>query len=349
MSGGIDSTVAVLLLRDAGYEPFGVTLVLQASDSARPVPVGVCGYAAAEEAAAVAAQLGIAHEVVDARGPFTQNVLRACWDVFAAGGTPNPCVFCNARVRFGMMVALARERGVDLIATGHYARLIEQDGVFRLARGKDTRKDQSYFLHGVAPELFPHILFPLGGLTKPEVRAIARERGLKNAEHPESQDVCFAGPDGHFAEKLRRQFDGQARPGIIRDEDGHVLGRHSGIHQFTIGQRKGLGFATGTAMKICAINPENGDIVVSARREAVYKSQARAARFHWLGAVPPVGTRVEAQVRYRQKAVGAILTEADAENGLVAVNFEEPVFSVTAGQSLVLYDGDFVLGGGCIL
>lgn len=346
LSGGLDSTVTVRLLQEQGYAPEGITLVLQANDPDHPLPAEACGYDTAVKAAAAAADLGIPHRVIDARDRFTQSVLRACWDVFEAGGTPNPCVFCNARIRFGMMVALARENGIDQIATGHYARLVPApDGRFRLLRGIDPDKDQSYFLHGVDPALYPHILFPLGGMRKREVRERARQWGFKNAEAPESQDVCFAGPDGHFAEQLRLRFGGRATPGVFVDETGKVLGTHSGIHRYTLGQRKGLGFATGQRVKICRIDTATGAITVSPDSSATLAQSAHSDDFRWI-ASPPSGTPLLAQVRYRQKAVPATLTRSEGPH--VTVTFAEPVFSVTPGQSLVLYAADEVIGGGTI-
>lgn len=341
MSGGIDSTVTALLLQEQGYEPFGVTLVLQQADA---LPVGACGYDASREAAEVARQIGIPHEVIDARTAFTSEVLEASWRVFASGGTPNPCVFCNAHVRFAIMVAAAKARGVSLIATGHYAQIVRAGDVYRLARGADHQKDQSYFLHGVSSELYPHILFPLGKMTKPEVREKARQFGLMNAEKSDSQDLCFSGPEGHFSEKLRKMFSGASVPGVFVDESGRVLGHHTGIHQYTLGQRKGLGFATGSRVKICKIDSQNGTICVSPRSDAVMGRVAVSHSFHWAGKPLEVGTQVLAQVRYRQTAMPASITKADGKN--IEILFNEPVFSITKGQSLVLYDGPYVLGGG---
>ena len=345
LSGGLDSTVTVRLLQEQGYAPEGITLILQPAPE-RPQAADACGYDTGVKAAAAAADLGIPHTLVDARERFTWEVLQACWQVFERGGTPNPCVFCNARIRFGMMVALARERGIDQIATGHYARITrDPEGRCHLLRGVDPEKDQSYFLHGVDPALYPHILFPLGGLTKREVRARAVAWGLKNAQAPESQDVCFAGPEGHFAEELRKRFDGHATPGIFIDETGKRLGAHTGIHRYTLGQRKGLGFATGERVKICRIDPATGTITVSPRPEAVLSDTAHSDDFHWIRPPSPE-LPLLAQVRYRQRAVPATTLHSDGPR--LTVGFAEPVFSVTPGQSLVLYSGEEVIGGGTL-
>ncbi len=339
LSGGIDSAVTALLLQELGYDVIAVTLRLKACGDAETIAM----------AAAVAAQLGVRHEVADCRAGFEAAVMRPCWNAFESGATPNPCVLCNAALKFGEMVTFGRSLGADLIATGHYARL-ETDAQNRplLRRGLDPDKDQTYFLHAIAPETFQHVRFPLGNLTKSEVRAIAQARGLVNAKSEESQDVCFAGPDGHFAELLRQQFHGRATPGVFVDEAGRVLGHHTGLHAFTIGQRRGLGFATGERVKIIAIDPATGTITVSGRPEAACSATCRAEAFCWHREPLTTGDRACAQVRYRQRAVAATLEAVEDGGATVRVRFDEPVFGVTPGQSLVLYDGDLVLGGGRI-
>ncbi len=350
LSGGIDSSVTALLLKEQGYEVIGVTLRLRACGDADSQQKSCCGPDAAGMAGSVAAQLGIRHYVVDCREHFEKEVLRPCWDSFESGSTPNPCVRCNACVRFGELLSIGRKLGAELVATGHYARL-EFDAQDRplLMRGVDPNKDQTYFLHAIAPETLRHVRFPLGGMTKPEVRLLAQANGLVNAARAESQDVCFAGPEGHFAEFLRQQFHGRATPGVFMDETGRILGRHSGIHQFTIGQRRGLGFATGERVKVIAIDPVTGKITVSDRPEAACSLTCHAEAFTWHRDPLAAGDRAMAQVRYRQKAVAALIEAIDARSQTVQVRFEEPVFGVTSGQALVLYDGDRVLGGGTIM
>jgi tRNA-specific 2-thiouridylase len=349
LSGGIDSTACALLLREQGYDVVGVTLRLRPCGDADSARKSCCGPDAASMAGSVAAQLGIRHYVVDCREHFESEVLRPCWNDFERGATPNPCVRCNAEVRFDELLAVARKLGADLVATGHYARAeLDAQGRPLLLRGADANKDQSYFLHALAPETLRHVRFPLGGLTKPEVRALAQAHGLVNAERAESQDVCFAGPEGHFAEFLRRQFHGRATPGVFVDEGGRVLGHHAGIHTFTIGQRRGLGFATGERMKVVAIDPATGRITVSDRAEAACSSLACAEGFRWHRDPLRAGSRALAQVRYRQKAAAATVETISEDGQALRVRFDEPVFGVTPGQSLVLYDGDLVLGGGVL-
>lgn len=348
LSGGIDSAVAALLLKEQGYEVIGVTLRLRVCGDKEGQQKSCCGPDAADMAGSVAAQLGIRHYVVDCREPFERSVLRPCWQAFEEGATPNPCVWCNARVRFDELLGMGRRIGAERIATGHYARL-ETDGQGHplLMRGKDPNKDQTYFLHAITPEMLRHVCFPLGGMLKPDVRAVAQANSLINAKRGESQDVCFAGPEGHFAEYLRQQFQGRATPGVFVDEAGRILGHHSGIHQFTVGQRRGLGFATGERTKVVAVDPATGTIIVSGRPEAACATVCRAENMCWHSDPLKTGDRTTAQVRYRQKGVGATVESNEA--GLLTVRFDEPVFGVTPGQSLVLYNGDIVLGGGRIV
>jgi tRNA-specific 2-thiouridylase len=349
LSGGIDSAVCALLLREQGYEVIGVTLRLRACGGADSQQKSCCGPDAAGMAGSVAAQLGIRHYVVDCREPFEQSVLRPCWADFETGATPNPCVLCNAAVRFDELLNIGRKLGAEQVATGHYARLLaDEQNRPLLLRGRDPNKDQTYFLHALAPGTLRHVRFPLGDMTKPEVRLHAQANGLVNAERAESQDVCFAGPEGHFAEFLRQQFHGRATPGVFVDESGHVLGPHTGMHQYTIGQRRKLGFATGERVKVIAIDPATGTITVSERPEAACSSTCHAHSFRWHREPLAPGARALAQVRYRQKAVAATIEALSDESQTVRVRFDEPVFGVTPGQWLVLYEGDLVLGGGQI-
>lgn len=349
LSGGIDSTVAALLLRAAGYEPVGLTLRLRACTATDGERRSCCGPDAAGTAGAVARQLGIRHYVVDCHEAFDERVLQPCWTDFSRGRTPNPCVLCNSRVRFERLVAFADDVGAVAAATGHYARTeVAADGTIRLLRGVDPLKDQSYFLHAVPAALLARIRFPLGGLRKTEVRALARTHGLVNAERAESQDVCFAGPDGHFAESLRTHFDGVAVPGVVKDRDGRVLGTHSGVHRFTLGQRRGLGIAAGVPVRVCSIDAANGDVVVSADAGDLLAATCEASGCRWIAAAPAVGTECDAQIRYQQRPVRAVVERVEGQDARVCVRFAEGVSAVTPGQSLVLYDGDAVIGGGVI-
>lgn len=346
LSGGVDSTVCSLILRDQGYEVLGVTLLMQPEKDEKAQKA--CGGSdSVAIAAAVAEQLGIQHIVVDCRTQFERQVIRPCWETFSRGATPNPCIQCNPHIKFAGLVQSAREHQCAHIATGHYARIAYDEQQRPLIRrGADAEKDQSYFLYGLSAEVRQMILFPLGDMTKPEVRDRAKAYGLVNALRAESQDVCFAGPEGHVAEQLRKKYDGKAIPGAIVDERGKVLGRHDGIHQYTIGQRRGLGVATGERAKIVSIDAVTGTIVISSRPDAVYGTTCKARSCVWHREMPALGTSLMAQVRYRQKPVTATLGMATIDS--VSVRFDEPVFGITPGQSLVLYAGDCVLGGGVI-
>jgi len=346
LSGGVDSTVCSLLLRDQGYEVVGVTLLMQAKkDDQEKKACG--GSDSIAVAAAVAEQLGIQHIVVDCRVPFEREVIRPCWDTFSRGATPNPCIQCNPRIKFASLVRCAQEQSCAHVATGHYAR-IAYDEQHRpvIRRGADKDKDQSYFLYGLSADVRQMVQFPLGDMTKPEVRVLAQHYGLVNAARAESQDVCFSIEDGHIAEQLRKKYNGKAIPGTIVDESGKVLGHHDGIHQYTIGQRRGLGVATGERAKIVSIDATTGTIVLSSRPDAVYGTTCKARAFYWHRETPAIGTVMMAQVRYRQKPVAATLETT--EGNTIGVRFSEPVFGITPGQSLVLYEGDCVLGGGVI-
>ena len=346
LSGGVDSTVCSMILRDEGYEVVGVTLLMQpAKDEQAQKACG--GSDSIAVAAAAAAQLGIQHVVVDCREPFEREVIRPCWETFSRGATPNPCIQCNPHIKFAGLVQAAHEHLCAQVATGHYARMA-YDAQRRpmIRRGADVEKDQSYFLYGLSAEVRQMILFPLGDMTKPEVRERAKAYGLVNASRAESQDVCFSSSEGHIAEQLRKKYDGKAIPGTIVDESGKELGCHDGIHQYTIGQRRGLGVATGERAKIVSIDATTGTIVISSRPDAVYGTMCKARSFYWHRETPPIGTTMMAQVRYRQKPVTATLDVATDDS--VSVRFADPVFGITPGQSLVLYDGDCVLGGGVI-
>lgn len=350
MSGGIDSTVCALLLRDQGYDVIGLTLQMQPLDDAE-ARKACGGDDAVGTAHAVARQLGIRHEVVDCRARFEQCVLRSCWNVFDSGATPNPCVICNVQVKFRELIDFAQREAAVFVATGHYARIVpDAQGMPCLLRGVDPGKDQSYFLHALNTEMLRQIRFPLGGMTKPEVRRMGHQYGLVNASRAESQDVCFAGlAEGHVAEQLRRRYKGTAIPGTIVDESGNVLGHHSGIHQLTLGQRRGLGVATGTRAKIVSIDPVTGTVVISSRADAAMSQICRATGCVWQGPPVQVGGTASAQVRYRQKATQARVEAISDDGSDVRVSFPEPVFGITPGQSLVLYDGERVLGGGTIV
>uniref|UniRef100_A0A7V4DG26 tRNA-specific 2-thiouridylase MnmA n=1 Tax=Candidatus Caldatribacterium californiense TaxID=1454726 RepID=A0A7V4DG26_9BACT len=333
MSGGVDSSVACLLLKEAGFEVIGVTMCLGEGRC--------CGARAVEDARAVCHMLGVPHFVLDFSREMENIIIANFIAEYRRGRTPNPCVLCNRHLKFGRLLEHARVLGCDFLATGHYALLEKKDGRYVIRRPKDRKKDQTYFLAAVSKEALPFLLFPLGRYTKEEVREIARKATLPVAEKPQSQDLCFI-PGGNYREFLLRHL-GEERPGNIVTRDGKVLGQHRGIFHYTIGQRRGLGIRAPYPLYVIAINPERNEIVVG-RREELLSSGLVVKSFNWLVDEPPKKALV--QVRYQQKAQPCSVEAG--EHGAVTVVFEQPLEMVTPGQVAVLYDGDVLLGGGPI-
>ena len=346
MSGGVDSTLSALLLR-RNYDVVGVTLKLHNSLSADDNNAS-CGNAKSLERAQRAAdEIDIPLIIIDCSKSFHDQTLTQCWDLLKNGCTPNPCHICNANVKFRELLKAAESLNADLIATGHYAQIYtDSSGRKVLKRGADYDKDQSYFLSGLTPEILARTVFPLGAMKKSAVKQIAAEYGLSSVHLRESQDLCFAVNSSSFAETLFTKFNGKAITGSFMDEQGHILAPHNGIHQYTIGQRRGLGFATGKRVKITDINIETGNITVSHSNAAACSDNCKARSFIWHSQPLVPGTRVEAQVRYRQKAVTAMIVDSTATT--VELTFDTPVFGVTPGQILVLYIDDCVQGCGVI-
>ncbi len=347
MSGGVDSSVAAALLLEAGHDVVGMTLQLQ---PCRETPSGksCCGLDGVVDARAVAGDLGIPHYVVECHEEFRESVLRYSWAEYARGKTPNPCIVCNKRIKFGVLLRFARRLGLSRIATGHYARL-EMDAVGKpfLARSADRRKDQTYFLFSLSVEQLEASLFPLGRLTKTQVRELASRRGFRNAHREESQDACFAVKGEAYPEVLRRTFGGSARPGHFVDGRGTTLGSHSGFHRFTVGQRRGLGISLGRPAWVKSINPENADIVVTTQEEDLLSRGAVVTSVTWNASTPERGPfRCEVQIRYRHPPIPAIVENAGRDSARIW--FDGTARAVTPGQAAVFYDGDRVLGGGWI-
>ncbi len=347
MSGGVDSSVAAALLVERGWTVIGATLRLHPCtdpDAGR----FCCGLGAELDSRAVAQRLGIEHTVITAGAAFEDLVLRPAWDDYAHGRTPSPCPLCNRELKLGVLQDTAAAMEIDLVATGHYARRGGTPDEPTLLRGRDPRKDQSYFLFTLSRGQLARTLFPLGELSKPEVRARARTLGLSNAERPASQDACLQGPEGSFSETLRVRFEAPAHPGEIVSEDGRVLAQHDGVHRFTIGQRRGLGVALGRPAFVREIDPETARVTVTTRPEALLSSGLDAADANWLMDPPEPGRPFpcEVQVRYRAEPVGCSATLG--EDGTLRLRFETPQRAVSPGQAAVLYRGERVLGGAWI-
>lgn len=348
LSGGVDSSVAAALLLEEGYEVIGSSLQFLQCEEGVPRK-SCCGADSLTWARSAAARLGIPHYVIDCRTQFEEKVLRRAWEEYAHGRTPNPCVLCNKELKFGLLLEHALRLGANRLATGHHARLLRDDeqGSLKLLRGKDPRKDQSYFLFCLSERQLGATLLPVGHMTKDEVRSMARAIELPNADRAESQDACLGlGEDG-FAEALRQRFGADARPGAIVDEKGRALGAHSGIHKFTIGQRRGLGVAVGRPAYVVDIVAERREVVVASDERILYASGLVASGVVWQLPLAASGSmEVEVQIRYRHAPAKA-LAEWD-EVGAAVVRFAEPQRAVTPGQAVVFYRGNRVLGGGWI-
>ncbi len=343
MSGGVDSSVAAALLKEQGYEVVGVTLQLwpRAAGSG-----GCCGLDAIEDARRVAYKLGIPHYVMDVRRTFADEVVDDFCREYARGRTPNPCVVCNNRIKWGALLDRARELDAGAVATGHYARLErDADGVLWMKKGRDAAKDQSYFLCRLTREQLARALFPVGGLTKRQVRERAAALGLPVAHRPESQEICFV-PDDDYATFLAERTGKTGTPGPITDKQGHVLGEHKGITAYTVGQRRGLGLAAGTPLYVTAIDAATNTVTVGGREET-FSPGLVAGHLSWLLPGPPAfPLAAEVKVRSRAAAVRGRIETADGT--AVRVTFAEPQMAVTPGQTVAFYRGETVIGGGII-
>jgi tRNA-specific 2-thiouridylase len=347
MSGGVDSSVAALLLKRQGHEVIGLfmrTGVHAHEDETPSHKKGCCSAVDATDARRVADRLDMPFYALDFERDFAR-IMDYFTDEYLAGRTPNPCVVCNNWLKFGKLWAYGKQLGADYIATGHYAQIINHDGEPQMHRGADPDKDQSYVLFGLKRELLAKLLFPIGGMRKEEVRALARESGLGVAEKPDSVEICFV-PGGDHAEFIRQRRPQLATAGHIVDTSGNVLADHDGYERFTIGQRKGLGFAAGARRYVLEIAPSRNEVVIG-EREELLASGLRASRVNWLIDPPQDGPlHCHAKIRYRN--VGSPAHVTAAEDGSATVRFTEPQSAVAPGQAVVFYNGDRVLGGGWI-
>ena len=348
MSGGVDSSVAAALLVDQGHRVIGVTMKTFCYSEVEGPSQTCCGLDGIMDARSVADRLGIAHYVFDVERDFTRDVIEDFVSEYAAGRTPNPCVRCNGNTKFRDLLKRGELLGCDAIATGHYARMgTSPSGAPLLMRGLDQQKDQAYFLWGLPKTLLPQLLFPLGELTKPEVRQRARDLGLSTAEKAESQEICFV-PTGNYVDVLERKL-GSGHPALSGGElvttTGEVVGHHDGFARYTVGQRRGVGGGHGRKLYVLGSNPASRQVVVGSWEET-YRAELWIGELNWLTDQPPAGARVGVQIRHRAPAAEATVETLDQER--IALTFSTPQRAIAPGQSAVIFSDEVVLGGGRI-
>jgi tRNA-specific 2-thiouridylase len=356
MSGGVDSSVTAALLHDQGYEVIGITLQLYDHGVAVQAKGACCAGIDIHDARTVSARLGIPHYVLDYESRFHDQVMQDFADSYLRGETPIPCVRCNQTVKFTDLLATARDLGADCLATGHYVQRLETDRGVSLARGADPAKDQSYFLFATTPEQLAFLRFPLGGMSKDETRDLARRYGLAVSEKPDSQDICFV-PNGRYGDVVRRLRPGAVDAGDIRHLDGTVLGRHNGVIDYTIGQRRGLGIGgrkdadeSEGPLYVVGIDADSNTVLVGPQA-ALACREVHLHDVNWINEQPEDGTRVLARLRNTAPAASARIYCDRPQDAPLIIILDEPQFGIAAGQAAALYhgdDADILLGGGWI-
>ena len=347
MSGGVDSSVAAYLMKQAGFACVGATMRLyENEDMSAPQAGTCCSLEDVEDARAVAAKLGMPYYVFNFKEDFGRQVMDRFVAAYETGCTPNPCIDCNRFLKFDQMYRRAQELGIGYVVTGHYARIQQSEtGRWLLLKGPDPQKDQSYVLYAMTQEQLAHTQFPLGALRKEEVRAIAAAQGFINAKKHDSQDICFV-PDGDYAAFIRRRTGRTYPEGDFVDTTGRILGRHRGIIHYTIGQRRGLGVSGGRPLYVKEIRPADNTVVLADEHQ-LYALTAIARDFNWIAwEAPAAPIRVQARARYHQPEQDA--TAFVLPDGRVQVTFDRPQRALTKGQAIVLYQADVVIGGGTI-
>ena len=349
MSGGVDSSVAAWLLKEQGYDVIGVTMQIWQDEEPEIVEEqgGCCGLSAVDDARRVAASLDIPYYVMNFKKEFKENVIDYFIDEYLHGRTPNPCIACNRYVKWEALLKRSMDIGADYIATGHYAR-IEQlpNGRYSLRVSETTAKDQTYALYNLTQEHLSRTLMPVGAYNKEEIRQMAEKIGLQVANKPDSQDICFI-PDGDYASYIEENSGVKIKPGNFVLSDGTVVGQHKGIVHYTVGQRKGLGLSLGHPVFVLEIRPDTNEVVIGSNEESMSR-YVRANKVNFMSVADiENGQRVWAKIRYNHR--GAWCTVERTGDDEILCTFEEPQRAITPGQAVVMYDGDYVLGGGTII
>ena len=349
MSGGVDSSVCAYLLKEQGYDVIGVTMQIWQDDDRCDIKDdgACCGLSAVNDARRVAEQIGIPYYVMNFKKEFKDNVMDYFVDEYINGRTPNPCIACNRYVKWEALLKRSLDIGADYIATGHYSRVEKlPNGRYSIKKSITDAKDQTYALYNLTQEQLSHTLMPVGSYTKDQIREIAQKIGLNVASKPDSQDICFV-PDNDYAGYLEKFAGVEPKEGNFVTKDGTVIGRHKGIIHYTIGQRKGLGLSMGHPVFVVAIRPETNEVVIG-ENEDLFTRRIVVNNFNFMS-VDDIDSEVRLVGKIRYSHKGALCVVKKIDNGLVECMFDEPQRAPTPGQALVLYDGDYVFGGGTIL
>jgi tRNA-specific 2-thiouridylase len=345
MSGGVDSSATAALLLEQGYDVVGITLKLWPQDCVSRAEDKCCGPQAVTDARAVCHKLGIPYYLIDEAEQFQTKVIQYFADEYKAGRTPNPCVMCNQNLKFGRLIDRADQLGAEFIATGHFARLERQNGRVLLKRGRDLKKDQSYFLFSLRQDQLARAMFPLGEKTKSDTREVARHCNLKTADKEESMEICFV-PDNDYGKFLEQAKLATKHRGEIVDEQGKLLGHHDGIEFYTIGQRRGLGISSAQPLYVIQLDAASNRVVLG-EETALARDEFTVDRCNWIPfETPPTSLDVTAKIRYNHPGTAAIVTPSD--DGRATVKLHTPARAITPGQAAVFYQDDLVVGGGWI-
>ena len=344
MSGGVDSSVAAYLLQKQGYECIGCTMKLYDNeDTGIPKGHTCCSLSDVEDARSVAYRLNMPYYVFNYTEDFRHKVIDKFVSEYLSGRTPNPCIDCNRYMKFDLLYSRAKILGCEYIATGHYAIIKEAGDRYELHRGLDASKDQGYVLYQLTQEQLAHTLFPLGQLSKKEVRRIAEENGFLNAHKPDSQDICFV-PDGDYSKTIER-FSGKQMPaGDFVDTDGKVIGRHKGIIHYTVGQRKGLGISSQSPLYVCRIDPDTKEVVLG-NKDSLYQDRMTVKDVNWISGTSETKIKCNVKIRYRGPELPCTVY---LDRDRYTVIFDTPARAITPGQSAVFYQNGIILGGGVI-